>query len=417
MARECVGVAEIFRCAGAPFRERREGHIDAGQLKVMADIEACRTAVLGGHMYACEGCGREHPLYNSCRNRHCPTCQGLAANRWSEARAADILPVPYFHVVFTLPKEIAAIAFCNRRVVFDILFRTAAETLRTIAADPRHGGMRIGGTAVLHTWDQQLRFHPHLHVVVPNAGFDVSSGEWKTGSGTWLAPVKVLASLFRRLFLEALARAHGRGELDFHGSVAHLANPGEFHATLAAARSRNWVVYAKRPFRGPEQVFRYLARYTHRIAISDSRITAFDGEKVSFRHRKPAEPGQKKPRYGTITVSADEFIRRFLLHVLPDRLHRIRYFGILANGCRARTLESAREALGTLGCAVPGETAEGLEGDRDRGRDRQPEITTAPVACSYCGGVLRHVREILRRRESHSTRGPPDMPSARGAGI
>ena len=414
MARECVGVAEIFRCAGAPFRERREGHIDAGQLKVMADIEACRTAVLGGHMYACEGCGREHPLYNSCRNRHCPTCQGLAANRWSEARAADILPVPYFHVVFTLPKEIAAIAFCNRRVVFDILFRTAAETLRTIAADPRHGGMRIGGTAVLHTWDQQLRFHPHLHVVVPNAGFDVSSGEWKTGSGTWLAPVKVLASLFRRLFLEALARAHGRGELDFHGSVAHLANPGEFHATLAAARSRNWVVYAKRPFRGPEQVFRYLARYTHRIAISDSRITAFDGEKVSFRHRKPAEPGQKKPRYGTITVSADEFIRRFLLHVLPDRLHRIRYFGILANGCRARTLESAREALG---CAVPGETAEGLEGDRDRGRDRQPEITTAPVACSYCGGVLRHVREILRRRESHSTRGPPDMPSARGAGI
>ena len=417
MARECVGVAEIFRCAGAPFRERREGHIDAGQLKVMADIEACRTAVLGGHMYACEGCGREHPLYNSCRNRHCPTCQGLAANRWSEARAADILPVPYFHVVFTLPKEIAAIAFCNRRVVFDILFRTAAETLRTIAADPRHGGMRIGGTAVLHTWDQQLRFHPHLHVVVPNAGFDVSSGEWKTGSGTWLAPVKVLASLFRRLFLEALARAHGRGELDFHGSVAHLANPGEFHATLAAARSRNWVVYAKRPFRGPEQVFRYLARYTHRIAISDSRITAFDGEKVSFRHRKPAEPGQKKPRYGTITVSADEFIRRFLLHVLPDRLHRIRYFGILANGCRARTLESAREALGTLGCAVPGETAEGLEGDRDRGRDRQPELTTAPVACSYCGGVLRHVREILRRRESHSTRGPPDMPSARGAGI
>ena len=297
MARECVGVAEIFRCAGAPFRERREGHIDAGQLKVMADIEACRTAVLGGHMYACEGCGREHPLYNSCRNRHCPTCQGLAANRWSEARAADILPVPYFHVVFTLPKEIAAIAFCNRRVVFDILFRTAAETLRTIAADPRHGGMRIGGTAVLHTWDQQLRFHPHLHVVVPNAGFDVSSGECKTGSGTWLAPVKVLASLFRRLFLEALARAHGRGELDFPRQRRPSRQSGEFHATLAAARSRNWVVYAKRPFRGPEQVFRYLARYTHRIAISDSRITAFDGEKVSFRHRKPAEPGQKKGNY------------------------------------------------------------------------------------------------------------------------
>ena len=200
-----------------------------------------------------------------------------------------------------------------------------------------------------------------MHVVVPNAGFDVESGEWKTGSGAWLAPVKVLSSFFRRRFLEDLARAHGRGELGFHGTAAHLANPGEFHATLAAARSRDWVVYAKRPFKGPEQVFSYLARYTHRIAISDSRITAFDGERVSFRHRKPKTPGQRKPRYGTITVSAEEFIRRFLLHVLPDGMHRIRYFGILANGCRARTLERAREALGSVGCAIPGKTAEGLE--------------------------------------------------------
>ena len=321
MERERVGVAEIFRCAGSAYRERMPGRLDAGRLKVMAAIEACRTAVLGGHMYACEGCGREHPLYNSCRNRHCPTCQGMAANRWSEARAAELLPVPYFHVVFTLPAEIAAIAFCNRRTVFDILFRTVAETLRTIVADPGHGGMRIGGTAVLHTWDQKLRFHPHLHVVVPNAGFDVESGEWKTGSGTYLAPVKVLASLFRRRFLEDLARAHGRGELEFHGTVAHLANPGEFHAALAAARSRDWVVYAKRPSRGAEQVFRYLARYTHRIAIGDNRIVGFDGETVSFRHRKPKQAGQRKPRYGTMTLSVDEFIRRFLLHVLPDGMH------------------------------------------------------------------------------------------------
>ena len=247
---ERTGVAEILRCAGGAFRDRREGRIDAGRLEVMADIGACRTAVLGGHMYACDGCGREHPLFNSCRNRHCPTRQVLAANRWSEARADDILPVPYFHVVFTLPKEIAGIAFCNRRVVFDILFRTVAETPRTIAADPRHGGMRIGGTAVLHTWDQKLRFHPHLHVVVPNAGFDVESGELKTGSGTWLAPVKVLASLFRRRFLEKLARSHGRGELEFHGTLAHLANPGEFHATLVAARGRDWVVYAICHLRG-----------------------------------------------------------------------------------------------------------------------------------------------------------------------
>ena len=278
---------------------------------------------------AATAAGASIPSTTPAATSHCPSCQGLAANRWREARAADILPVPYFHVVFTLPREIAAIAFCNRKVVFDILFRSVAETLRTIAADPRHGGVLIGGTAVLHTWDQKLLFHPHLHVVVPNAGFDVDSGEWKTGSSTFLAPVKVLASLFRRRFLE---------------EIAHLANPGAFHDTLAAARSKDWVVYAKRPFRGPEQVFRYLSRYTHRIAISDSRIVAFNGERVSFRHRKPARPGERKPRYGTATVGVDEFIRRFLLHVLPEGLHRIRHFGILANGNRARTLE---RALGT----------------------------------------------------------------------
>ena len=403
---ERAGVAEIFRRAGGAYRERMAGRLDAGRLKVMAAIEVCRTAALGGHIYACEGCGREHPLYNSCRNRHCPTCQGMAANRWSEARADDILPVPYFHVVFTLPKEIAGIAFCNRRVVFDILFRTVAETLRTIVADPGHGGMRIGGTAVLHTWDQKLRFHPHLHVVVPNAGFDVESGEWKTGSGTYLAPVKVLASLFRRRFLEDLARAHGRGELEFHGTVEHLANPGEFHAVLAAARGRDWVVYAKRPFRGPVQVFRYLARYTHRIAIGDSRIAGFDGETVSFRHRKPKQPGQSKTRYGTMTVSADEFIRRFLLHVLPDGMHRIRHFGILANGCRATTLERAREALGSIGCRDgEGVDDDAPEGERERDEAVQPEA--APVACPDCGAPLRLVRQIPRQRPAHASRAPP----------
>ena len=399
-------MAEIFRRAGGAYRERMAGRLDAGRLKVMGAIEACRTAALGGHMYRCDGCGREHPLYNSCRNRHCPTCQGMAANRWSEARADDILPVPYFHVVFTLPVEIAAIAFCNRRVVFDTLFRTVAETLRTIAADPRHGGMRIGGTAVLHTWDQKLRFHPHLHVVVPNAGFVVEGGAWKTGSGAWLAPVKVLASLFRRRFLEELAHAHGRGELAFHGTVAHLANPGEFHAALAAARGRGWVVYAKRPFRGPAQVFRYLARYTHRIAISDSRITAFDGETVSFRHRKPNRTGQKKPRYGTMTVGADEFIRRFLLHVLPDGMHRIRHFGILANGCRATTLESARQALGAIG--GPDARVDDDAPEDQRERDEIAEPGAAPVTCPDCGAALRPVRDIPRQRPAYPSRGPPN---------
>ena len=253
MKRKDAGVADIFRRAGADYRRRLAGQLDAGRLKVMAAIESCRTSVLGGHMYQCDGCRREHPLYNSCRNRHCPSCQGLAARQWLEARAADILPVPYFHVVFSLPKEVSGIAFCNRKVVFNILFRTAAETLRTIAEDDRHGGLRIGGTAVLHTWDQKLGFHPHLHIVVPNAGFDVATGQWKTGSGTFLAPVKVLASLFRRRFLEELTRAHARGKIEFHGGIAHLANPGEFHATLVAARGKTGSSTPNDPFAMPNR--------------------------------------------------------------------------------------------------------------------------------------------------------------------
>ena len=239
MAQLHAGVAEIFRRAGPAWRQGRD-RPGRGRLKVMAAIEACRTAVLGGHLYECEGCGREHPRYNSCRNRHCPACQGAAARRWMEARARDILPVPTFHVVFTLPNEIADIAFANRRTVLDILFRTAAETLRTIAADPRRGGVRIGGTAVLHTWNQRLLWHPHLHCVVPNGGFDVGTGDWKTGSGRFLAPVKVLASLFRRRFLEELATAHDRGEIDFR---CDSGDPDAFRKVLARARGRDWVVH------------------------------------------------------------------------------------------------------------------------------------------------------------------------------
>ena len=220
-------------------------------------------------------------------------------------------------------------------------FRTAIETLRTIAADTRHGATRIGGTAVLHTWNQLLLFHPHLHCVVPNAGFDVDSGQWKTGSRTFFAPVKVLASLFRRRFLEELARAHAHGRIQCHGTIAHLANPAQFHAMLATARSKDWNVYAKRPFRNTKQVFRYLSQYTHRIAIGDSRITGFDADNVAFRYRKPTRPGHPKPRYAITTVTAEEFIRRFLLHALPRGLHRIRHFGILANGCRVRIPEQS----------------------------------------------------------------------------
>ena len=403
------GVVDIFRCAGPARPAQMAGRLGGGLLKIMSAIEACRTRLLGGHLYRCPSCGREHPLYNSCRNRHCPSCQGLAARRWMQARSAEILPVPYFHLVFTLPRSIADIAFYNRTVVFDILSRAAAAALRAIAADPRHGGCRIGGTSVLHTWNQKLGFHPHLHCIVPNAGFNVETGTWKNGSRTFFAPVKVLASRFRNRFPEELDRAWARGELEFHDRIAHLANPAEFRAVLAAARARAWNIYAKRPFRGPEQVFRYLSRYTHRIAIGDSRITAFDGRKVSFRYRKPRKPGQPKPRYGIATLDVGEFIRRFLLHALPERLHRIRHFGILANGSRAKTLTSARKALGgfehNFETAPPQNTQAGSQADAS-GQDAEPEPATAP-GYPHCGAELQWIREIPRQTSPPSSRDPP----------
>ena len=423
------GVADIFRCAGPARPAQMAGRLGGGLLKIMSAIEACRTRLLGGHLYLCQSCGREHPLYNSCRNRHCPSCQDLAARRWMQARSAEILPVPYFHLVFTLPRSIADIAFYNRTVVFNILFRAAADALRAIAADalraiaadalraiaadPRHGGCRIGGTSVLHTWNQKLGFHPHLHSIVPNAGFDVETGTWKNGSRTFFAPVKVLASRFRNRFPQELDRARARGELEFHGRIAHLANPAEFRAVLAAARARAWNIYAKRPFRGPEQVFRYLSRYTHRIAIGDSRITAFDGRKVSFRYRKPRKPGQPKPRYGIATLDAGEFIRRFLLHALPERLHRIRHFGIRANASRAKTLASARKSLGGFGynfesTPPPENPQAGSQADAPAStpcRNRPPR-PAVPIAAESCNGSAKSPARPTRRHPGIRLRQP-----------
>jgi len=402
VAQDSASVAEIFRRAGPAWRHGREW-LDRGRLTVMAAIEACRTAVLGGHLFLCDGCGREHPRYNSCRNRHCPTCQGAAAQRWMEARARDILPVPTFHVVFTLPGEIAAIARYNRKAVLDILFRTATETLRTIAADPGRSAIRIGGTAVLHTWNQRLLWHPHLHCVVPNGGFDVETGNWKTGSGRFLAPVKVLARLFRRRFLEELATAHDRGEIVFRSETG---DPDAFGARLAQARARDWVVYAKRPFRGPRQVFAYLSRYTHRVAIGDSRILDFDGQTVRVRCRQPKRHGQRKPRYGVETLTADAFITRFMTHVLPGGFHRIRHFGILANGCRRKTLDAAREALGITGPETP-DAADGGAPDETASED-----AAEPLVCPQCGAPLRSLREIPPAWKGPGPgRDPPPPPS------
>ena len=363
------GVADIFRRAGPAFRRLREGAIDAVSARIMAAIELCRTPALGGQLYRCGQCGHHHVAFHSCRNRHCPTCQGDAARRWMEAQAASVLPVPYFHIVFTLPPPIARIAFQNRGVLFPILFRTAAETLATIAADPKRFGVRVGGTAVLHTWNQRLEFHPHLHCVVPNAGFDIGSGQWRVGSSTFFAPVKVLARYFRRRFLEETEKAVRAGTIA-------SPNPGALQKHLDDARHTEWVVYAKKPFAGPEALVRYLSRYTHRVAIGNSRIRAFDGEAVDFRYRKPAAKPGHKPRYAIMRLPATEFIRRFLLHALPPGLHRIRHFGILANGCRKRTLEAARDALQ---CGPP----EAPQTDPD---------SRAP--CPHCGGSLNLVLEL-----------------------
>ncbi len=308
-------MADIFRQAGPAFRARLAGALDAVALKIMDCIACCRTAVLGGTVYQCTDCGHVHGVWKSCGNRHCPSCQGAAAHKWMEKQAACILPVPYFHIVFTLPRPLARIALQNRKTVFNILFRTAAETLKTISADPRRFGARIGGTAVLHTWNQKMEWHPHLHCLVPNGGFDVGTGQWKAGSDSFFAPVKVLASFFRRRVLEELAKAHARQELEFHGSIAHLACPRAcpraFARVLKQARKLNWNVYAKPPFNGPAAVIRYLSRYTHRIAISDARILSLDDDTVTFRCRKPTAKAGDRPSYGTMTLSVDQFIRRY----------------------------------------------------------------------------------------------------------
>ena len=327
-----------------------------------------------------------------------------------DRQAGGILPVPYFHVVFTLPRPVARIALQNRRTVLDILFRTAAETLRTIGADPARFGARTGGTAVLHTWNQRMDWHPHLHCLVPNAGFDVATGEWKVGSDRFLAPVKVLASRFRRHFVEDLAKAHADGRLAFHGSIAHLADPRAFARQMKQVRQSGWKIYTKRPFNGPEAEVRYLSRYTHRVAISDARLLAFDGDTVTFRWRKPVSKPGDRPSYGTMALSTDGFIRRFLLHRIPKGFRRIRHFGILANGCRARTLQAVpdtcrRETPPDAGAGDGDGTAEETRDDRPAcpkcGAPSEPVLTIPKRPGEDPEDVLDPVRKLVRQR------GPP----------
>jgi predicted Zn-ribbon and HTH transcriptional regulator len=343
VSRPALEVADIFCSHGPVWRKANAGHVNLDQLKVMSAIERCRTAALGGHVARCEDCAYTTIAYNSCRNRHCPKCQGAAAKQWLADREAELLPVPYYHLVFTLPGPIADLAYQNKAVLYDLLFKVSAETMLTIATDPKHLGARIGITSVLHTWGSALTHHPHVHMIVPGGGISPDGQRWVSCRPGFFLPVRVLSRLFRRLFLEKLLAAHQAGRLSFFGDHARLVDAQAFTAFLAPLRKTEWVVYSKRPFGGPEAVLAYLSRYTHRVAIANSRLIAFDEQGVTFNWKDYRIEGRN--RYKHMTLATDEFIRRFLIHVLPKGLHRIRHYGLLAKGVCADNIARVRELL------------------------------------------------------------------------
>ena len=379
MSRPVLEIADIFRDHGAIWRSANAGHVSLGQLKVMSAIERCRTAALGGHVARCENeaCAHTVIAYNSCRNRHCPKCQGAAAQEWLAERQAELLPVPYFHLVYTLPGPITDIAYQNKAVIYDILFKASAEATLTIAADPKHLGARIGITSVLHTWGSAMTHHPHVHMILPGGGLSEDGSRWIACRANFFLAVRVLSRLFRRLVLQMLIAAHAAGRLQFFGDHAQLAERHAFTAYLAPLRRIEWVVYSKRPFGGPEAVLAYLSRYTHRVAISNRRLIAADRTRVTFKHKDYRIEGPQ--RYKTMTLATGEFIRRFLMHVLPKGFHRIRHYGLLANGGRAENLAIARALLNLAKPdAIPGNpaTADQVE----------PPMLARPCPC--CGGRM-----------------------------
>jgi len=380
-------VADIFRRHGEAYRQAHAGHLSRTQRRIMGAIEACRTARLGGHIERCADCGLVRIAYNSCRNRHCPKCQGPARAAWLAERQAELLPVPYFHVVFTLPPSAAEIAFQNKAAVYAILFRAAAEALSTIAADPRHLGAEIGFIGVLHTWGQNLQHHPHVHYLVPGGGLSSDGTRWVSCRPGFFLPVRVLSRLFRQLFLEKLGAAFEAGKLGFFGALAGLADPAMFVRRLAVLRRLEWVVYAKRPFAGPEAMLAYLGRYTHRVAIANSRLVALAGGEVSFRWRDYRHHNKNK----VMTLAAEEFIRRFLLHALPDGFHRIRHYGFLANHQRADKLALCRELLAEPARVPTGERPECHQLAADR--------------CPCCGGRMEPLGVVPRTATSNPSTG------------
>ena len=399
MTRPSLEVADILRAHGEAFRRAHAGHLSLAQLKVMSAIEACRTAALGGHVERCDDCAHIAVAYNSCRNRHCPKCQGAAAKAWLAERQADLLPVPYFHVVFTLPAAIADIAFQNKAVVYDLLFKAASETLQTIAGDPKHLGARLGLIAVLHTWGSAMTHHPHVHCIVPGGGLSPDGQRWIACRPGFFLPVRVLSRLFRRRFLDRLAQLHAAGKLAFFNDLAPLAEAGAFRARLTPLRRAEWAVYAKRPFGGPEAVLAYLARYTHRVAISASRLIALDRRGVTFRWKdyRAADPATGAARIKTMTLAPDEFLRRFLLHVLPSGFHRIRHYGLLARGAHGARLDHIRRLIaGPTGVVPPEAPDTGAD-------DTAPPAPDAKPACPCCGGPMRII-EVFARGQAPSQR-------------
>ena len=394
MPRPKLEIADIFRAHGPAWRQANVSHVSLPQLKVMSAIEACRTEALGGHVAGCTKCGHHHIAYNSCKNRHCPKCQGPAARDWMEARAEDLLPVEYYHVVFTLPAEIAQIAYWNKRAVYGLLFKASAETVTTIAADPKRMGARVGMTSVLHTWGSALTHHPHIHMIVPGGGLSPDGASWVACRPGFFLHVRVLSRLFRRLFLEGLMDLHRTGRLAFFGDLERLAQADAFTDWLAPFRKSEWVVYAKPPFGGPEAVLAYLSRYTHRVAISNARLISADAQAVAFRwkdYRIKSGDRQKVLRLAT-----PEFIRRFLIHVLPDGFHRIRHYGLLASATRKANIRTIRALL----CVER----------QDQAPASGPNAEIIPLTlrepCPCCGGPMRII-EVFRRGQIPMSRAPP----------
>ncbi|MBX3646038.1 MAG: IS91 family transposase [Rubrivivax sp.] len=400
MGRPALEVADIFREHGPAWREAQRGHLSLAQLKVMSAITRCRTAALGGHVLRCDRCGTDQIAYNSCRNRHCPKCQSTAAQRWLDARQADLLPVEYYHLVFTLPAPIADIAYTNKAAIYGLLFDVAAEVLQTIAADPKRLGARIGAMLVLHTWGSALTHHPHVHGIVPGGGLSADGQRWVACRPGFFLPVRVLSRLFRRRFLQELQRLHEAGQLRFFGDHVELADGQAFSHWLAPMRRCEWVVYAKRPFAGPEAVLAYLSRYTHRVAISNSRLLALDERGVTFRWKDYRAKG--RTRYKAMTLAPDEFMRRFLLHVLPGGFHRIRHYGLLANGHRRNNLATVRRLL------MPPASDQSATGDAALA-NTEPAAAPPTFVCRHCGKPMLVVRLL---EPDPAIRAPPRRAAA-----